>query len=137
MLPQAPRPQTTNDYQTLFPKESEQKKVNADEQTVALFARSQELNAQIRTNEEELNKIKLHIMEKMQDAQELMYQGLLLATWKRPKASLRFDGKRFEREHPELFPSYQVPIANSRRLVIKESTVITPNKTPHSSFQED
>lgn len=129
---QAPRPQTINDFQTLFPKESEQKKVDADPQTVALITRSQELCAQIRTSEEELSKIKLHIMEKMQDAQELMFQGQLLATWKRPKAILRFDGKRFEKEHPELFPNYQVPIANSRRLVIKETAVITPTKTPHS-----
>ena len=55
----------------------------------------------------------------MQEAQELTYQGKVLATWKKPKASFRFDSKRFEITHPELFPLFQTPIQNSRRLVIK------------------
>jgi putative phage-type endonuclease len=48
------------------------------------------------------------------------YQGQVLATWKSPKQSYRLDSKKLEIEHPELIPQYQVPIQNSRRLVIKE-----------------
>jgi hypothetical protein len=44
----------------------------------------------------------------------------VLATWKSPKQSYRLDSKKLEIEHPELIPQYQVPIQNSRRLVIKE-----------------
>ena len=58
-------------------------------------------------------------MAQMRDAETLSYQDQIVATWKKPKASMRFDSKRFELEHPDLFPQYQSPIANSRRLVIK------------------
>ena len=59
-------------------------------------------------------------MGQMGEAELLTYQGQVLATWKSPKQSYRMDSKRLEIEHPELVPQYQVPIQNSRRLVIKE-----------------
>ena len=51
---------------------------------------------------------------------ETIKKGQVLATWKSPKQSYRLDSKRLEIEHPELILQYQVPIQNSRRLVIKE-----------------
>jgi putative phage-type endonuclease len=117
----APNPQTISDYQALFPAECVKKAVQADIQTAKLITYYQELNELIRAKEAEQVQIKQHIMAAMQDAQELIYEGQILASWKRPKPSLRFDSKRFELEHPDLFPCYQVPIANSRRLLIKES----------------
>ena len=59
-------------------------------------------------------------MGQMGEAEILSYQGQVLATWKSPKQSYRLDSKKLEIEHPELIPQYQVPIQNSRRLVIKE-----------------
>ena len=59
-------------------------------------------------------------MGQMGEAELLTYQGQVLATWKSPKQSYRLDSKRLEIDHPELIPQYQVPIQNSRRLVIKE-----------------
>jgi len=126
----APNPQSTGDYQTLFQTESPGKVIEADEKTAQLIAYSYELSNDIHAKEEEVGTIKQHVMAVMQDAQELLYQGRLLATWKKPKASFRFDSKRFETEHPELFPNYQVPIANSRRLVLKESKAASPHQMP-------
>ncbi len=59
-------------------------------------------------------------MRQMQDAEVLTFHGQTLATWKAPKPSLRLDAKRLTEEHPDLVHQYQVPIQNSRRLVIKE-----------------
>ena len=56
----------------------------------------------------------------MGEAELLTYQGQVLATWKSPKQSYRFDSKRLEIDYPELIPQYQVPIQNSRRLMIKD-----------------
>jgi len=129
----APKPQNIKDYQMLFQKESCGKVAQANAQTIALINHSHTLSEQIRATEEDLNKIKQHIMAQMQDAQELIYQGQVVATWKKPKASLRFDSKRFELEHPELFPAYQTPIANSRRLVIKELPASAHNQVTQLS----
>jgi len=56
----------------------------------------------------------------MGEAELLTYQGQVVATWRSPKQSYRLDSKRLEIEHPELIGQYQLPIQNSRRLVIKE-----------------
>jgi hypothetical protein len=74
----------------------------------------------------EVSHIKQTIMGQMGEAELLTYQGQTVATWRSPKQSFRLDGKRLEAEHPELVELYQVPIQNSRRLVIKEA--INPNK---------
>ncbi len=59
-------------------------------------------------------------MGQMQDAELLTFHGQTLTTWKAPKPSLRLDSNRLTEEHPDLIQYYQVPIKNSRRLVIKE-----------------
>jgi putative phage-type endonuclease len=115
----APDAKTMGDYQKLFTKEVSGKTIEATEQTRLLIESFKEINTTIDSKEQELEQIKKSLMHEMQEAQELTYQGKILATWKRPKASFRFDSKRFECEHPDLFPLYQTPIQNSRRLVIK------------------
>jgi putative phage-type endonuclease len=114
-----PDAKTIGDYQKLFAKEVPGKTLEATEQTRLLIDTVKEINTVIDAKEQELEQIKKMLMEQMQEAQELTYQGKVLVTWKRPKASVRFDSKRFEMEHPELFPLFQTPIQNSRRLVIK------------------
>jgi putative phage-type endonuclease len=114
-----PTGQTVGDYQKLFGEEVPGKTKEASDEIRALIKTIKDINAVMNTKEQELEAIKKLIMEQMQEAQELIYEGKVLATWKRPKASFRFDSKRFEAEHPDLFPLYQVPIQNSRRLVIK------------------
>ena len=114
-----PDPKTLADYQKLFAKEVPGKTIEASDQICMLIDTVKDINAVIDAKKQELEDIKKTIMAQMQEAQELTYQGKVLATWKKPKPSFRFDSKRFELEHPELFPQYQTPIQNSRRLVIK------------------
>jgi len=114
-----PAPQSTLDCQVLFKNETTGKAIEAQAGTAALIAQFSEWAEKIHHAELQVETIKKSIMENMQDAQELTYQGQILATWKKPKPSLRFDTKRFEHEHPELVSLYQKPIQNSRRLVIK------------------
>jgi predicted phage-related endonuclease len=120
VLPDSPPDaKTLGDYQKLFAKEVPGKTVEATEQTHLLIESAKAINTVIDAKEQELEQIKKLLMQEMQEAQELTYQGKILATWKKPKASFRFDSKRFECEHPALFPLFQTPIQNSRRLVIK------------------
>jgi putative phage-type endonuclease len=115
-----PPAQCESDYQQLFQKEVTGKAVEADPALCELTAKLQLLNGEIKSKEMEISQIKQAIMGQMGEAELLTYQGQVLATWKSPKQSYRLDSKRLELDHPELIPQYQVPVQNSRRLVIKE-----------------
>lgn len=115
-----PPAQCESDYQQLFKKEVTGKAVEADHSVCELTQKLQALNSEIKSKEIEISHIKQTIMGRMGEAELLTYQGQVLATWRSPKQSYRLDSKRLEIEHPELIPQYQVPVQNSRRLVIKE-----------------
>jgi predicted phage-related endonuclease len=115
-----PPAQCASDYQHLFQKEVTGRAVEADPSICELTQKLQILNSEIQSKELEVSRIKQTIMGQMGEAELLTYQGKVLATWKSPKPSYRLDSKRLEAEHPELVPQYQVPIHNSRRLVIKD-----------------
>ena len=59
-------------------------------------------------------------MSELGEAENLTYQGEVLATWKAPKPSFRLDSKRLELEQPEPARNYKIPVQNSRRLVVKQ-----------------
>ncbi len=115
-----PPAQSEADYQQLFKKEVTGKAVEADTIVCELTSKLQLLNSEIKSKEMEISQIKQTIMARMGEAELLTYQGQVLATWKSPKQSYRLDSKRLELDHPELIPQYQVPVQNSRRLMIKE-----------------
>jgi putative phage-type endonuclease len=108
------------DYKTLFGKSIIGKSVEAPAETCELIKKLQELNQEVEQSEFEISQIKQNIMAQMQDAEVLTFQGKTLATWKAPKPSVRLDTKKLAEEHPDLVQQYQMPIQNSRRLVIKE-----------------
>ena len=118
-----PPAQSESDYQHLFKKEVTGKSVEADPSICELTSKLQFLNREIKSKELEISQIKQAIMEQMGEAELLTYQGKLLATWRSPKQSYRLDSKRLEKERPELISQYQIPIQNSRRLVIKEALI--------------
>ena len=114
-----PPAMSEQDCHTLFGKGDSSKTVEAKAETLELTKRLQLLNSEIEVREEEISSIKQSIMNQMQDAETLTYQGKVLATWKAPKPSFRLDSKRLELEHPEIASIYKIPVQNSRRLVIK------------------
>jgi len=128
-----PPAQCETDYQILFKKEVSGKAIEADPAICELTTKLQLLNSEIKSKELEISQIKQSIMGQMGEAELLTYQGQVLATWKSPKQSYRLDSKRLEIEHPELIPQYQVPIQNSRRLVIKE--LMNTSRTNDSKLQ--
>jgi putative phage-type endonuclease len=115
-----PPAQSESDYQSLFSKGNLNKCIEAQVDTFELTQQLRELNNEIDIREQKISAMKQNIMSVMKDAETLTYQGKVLATWKAPKPSLRFDHKRFEVEHPELANQYKSPIQSSRRLVFKE-----------------
>lgn len=115
-----PPPCNEGDLQMLFSKGQAQKKIEASQEIAELALRIKALNHEIEEREAQLSKYKQTIMQQMGDAEVLIYQAQILATWKAPKQSYRLDTKRLEQAHPEIASSFQIPIQNSRRLVIKD-----------------
>jgi predicted phage-related endonuclease len=115
-----PPAQSEADCQTLFSKGDPTKSVEAHSETLELRKRLALLNSEIDAREDEISAIKQNIMNQMQEAETLTYQGKVLDTWKAPKPSFRLDSKRLELEHPDITSNYKVPVHNSRRLVVKQ-----------------
>jgi hypothetical protein len=118
-----PKASSELDYQRLFHRSKQNKNVEADSETSELIQKLQELNQHIEQSETQISAIKQHIMSQMQDAEVLTLNGQTLATWRAPKPTLRIDTKRLTEELPDLVTRYQVPIHNSRRLVIKSKAI--------------
>jgi putative phage-type endonuclease len=115
-----PSAQTESDLKLLFPKSRASKSIETSKEMCELISKMQAIQSQIASYEEEISQIKQSIMGQMQDAEVMTHEGQVLATWKTPKPSTRIDTKRLAQDHPDLIAPYQVQIANSRRLVIKE-----------------
>lgn len=107
------------DCRTLFCKSIPSKYQEADQNDLELLDQLQAINADLLKHEQQLSSIKQSLMNKMQDAESLQYQGKTLVTWKAPKPSKKLDAKRFAQENPELAAQYQMEIENSRRFVVK------------------
>jgi len=111
-----------SDYKSLFSQSTQSKSVEALPDTSELIKQLTAFNRQIEQYETQISDIKQNIMAQMEDAEILTWNGQTLATWKAPKPSLRLDSKRLIEERPELAHQYQIPINNSRRLVIKTTS---------------
>lgn len=114
-----PPPNTEADCQILFSKSDSNLKAEASQEIFELSKQLEALNKQITLYEDKASVIKQSLMNTMGQAESLYYQGRLLATWKAPKQSYRLDSKRIELEQPDIYEQYQIPVNNSRRLVVK------------------
>ncbi len=132
-----PKPQSTNDCQSLFAKAAPGKVMEASPEALKLITQLQSLETSSKDYEEQIEAIKQALMQVMADAEVLTYQGAPLITWKAPKPTYRLDAKRLSVEHPELVKSYQTPIQNSRRFVVKQLPIETIQVPLHqASFSQ-
>jgi putative phage-type endonuclease len=80
----------------------------------------------VKARQKELEQIegqaKAIIMRDMQEAEELVYSGETIATWKSAKGSEKFDAKAFQAAHPALYQQFMTQTPGSRRLLLKEKS---------------
>ena len=120
VLAKVPPPaHTEDDYQILFKQGDPSQTVEATAATIELVRQWHDLTSQSKVLDAQMGQIKQQLMETLQEAQTLTYEGQVIATWKAPKPSYRFDSKRLESEDKALYERFMMPIQNSRRLVIK------------------
>lgn len=116
----APPVQNEADCRSLFEKSIPSKAKEADQYDLELLEQLKNANHQLLSYEKQISSIKQVLMQSLQDAESLQFEGRSLVTWKTPKPSKKFDSKQFAQDYPELASQYQVEIANSRRFVVKE-----------------
>lgn len=111
--------QNESDCKMLFAKSYPGKAVEIKSDTLKLLSTLPKVQSELEQCEVRVSQIKQALMSEMQDAEVLTFDGQTIATWKSPKPSYRLDAKKLEQAHPELISQFQMPIGNSRRLVIK------------------
>ena len=105
-----PPPQTEDDYQILFKQGDPSQTIEANAATLELIDQWQRFTIQSMQLDSQMGQIKQQLMETLQEAQSLTYEGQVIATWKAPKPSYRFDSKRLELEDKALYERYTMPI---------------------------
>jgi putative phage-type endonuclease len=116
-----PPPQNERDLQTLYQSGDPKKSIEANAEIAQIAEHIRVLNTAIEEHETQISSLKQRIMQWMGEAEVLTFQDQIIATWKAPKPSFRLDTKRLEQAHPEISRSFQMPIQNNRRLLIKEN----------------
>lgn len=111
-----------HDCHSLFPIGNASQTVEADINTYELIKQLHQLNIEMKERETQISNIKQGLMQFMGNAEQLTYEGNILATWKAPKVSYRLDTKALEAQYPDICSQYKVGIQNSRRFTIKESS---------------
>lgn len=114
-------PQLTNvrDVLLKFNRHTDGKDIEVDEETFKVYEDLKEVRAEldplVKRKEELEDRLKMAFM----DAEGITYGGDLLATYKAPKPSRKFDAKAFQAENPELAERYTSEQQGARRLLLK------------------
>lgn len=116
----APPTQNVNDLRILYPYDQPGQKADACQELYVAHQNYYKLSAELSQIKDELETIKSQFMKAMGPAQELIYEGKILATWKNTKPAKRLDTQAFKTAHPEVAEKFMVEGVVSRRFCIKE-----------------
>lgn len=109
-----------SDVKRLFPVEQEGKTSVADLATVQLVARYKTLSVQAKAYDAELSEIKDKLIVAIGASEKLTTEdGVVLATYKAPKPTLKLDTKAFKEAEPETWQRFATEQQGERRLLIK------------------
>jgi len=114
-----PEPANLNDLKVLYPRTTTGKEVEARAELLDTVNRLREVKETISPMEEEKEKLEEQVRIAFLDAEILTHQGVMIATYKQSKDTLKFNQKQFETENPELAQRYYSIVPGSRRLLIK------------------
>ena len=117
-----PAPINVQDAALLFPKESSDSSVEANEALLESIRLYQDSCAKSQVLSTECDRLKLEILNYMGHAEKLTHADKTLATWKRAKASKRIDTKALAQAHPEIAAVFTTSVLGSRRFLLKDAS---------------
>ena len=111
----APPAQSINDLRILYPYDKSGEKAQSSQQLYENCIKYHTLNKELSHISDELEIIKKEIMQSMGSAQELTYEGKVLATWKNTKPAKRLDTQSLKASFPDMCEQFMVEGVVSRR----------------------
>lgn len=114
-----PPPITGADVASMYKSHTPGKIIFATEELQDKIAELKNLKLMLKQQEEMSAKIVDMLQMVMGDAESIFIDGIPAVTWKQSKDSARFDSKRFEAEHPDLYRQYLAQQSGSRRFLVK------------------
>lgn len=95
-----------NDVDAKWAEATQGRFINGGPSTFEMIHKMSQNKAKIKELESENDIIEGQIKELMEDAEAIIHCDIPVVTWKNQKASRRFNAKRFELEHPDLYEQY-------------------------------
>lgn len=115
-----PLPAETTEQARLMWPESRKAAKDASSALEQACAALKAVKANIKSLEEQEEKLALMIQRELQDADTLVdISGQVLATWKSAAASKKFDAKLFQQAMPDIYQQFVREVPGSRRFLIK------------------
>jgi len=122
---QEPLPINVDDILLKNPRHVIGKTIEADEALVASCSELKTVKEEISVLDSRKKELESELKMSIGDAEALIAPGgsiakpTILATWKAAKDSIKFNEKKFQSEHPDLYSQYQYEMAGSRRFLLK------------------
>lgn len=114
-----PDPVNVRDITTKFSRHMDGKVVEVGDDILDAYHELVGLKKEIAPLEERKKELEDAMKMAFEDAEAIAYDGAVLATWKAPAASMKFDDKAFKSANPELWAQYAKPVQAARRLLVK------------------
>lgn len=120
-----PEAVSITDISLKFPRSSADKSIEATQEIIDKVQTLRSLKPQIDNLTSQKKELEDAIKATMADAETIVLPGTLetnpsvLCTYKSAKDGVKFDEKRFAKEHADLYAEYMIPTIGSRRFLLK------------------
>ncbi len=102
-----------------YNRHTDRKIIECSDEVFTAYQNLKEVHTELKALEEREAALEETIKMAFADAEALSYGGDTIATWKAPKASLKFDAKAFQADHPDLAKPYMKESQGARRFLLK------------------
>ncbi len=116
---QEPSAVSVADVLLKYNRHTDRKIIECSDEVFTAYQNLKEVRTELKALEERETALEDTIKVAFGDAEALSYGGDTIATWKAPKASLKFDAKAFQAEHPDLAKPYMKETQGARRFLLK------------------
>lgn len=114
-----PEAVSVDDLLIKYPTHKDGKSIEASEAIYNASQRLKTIKAEIEQLTSSADELTSSIKVAIGDAEALMFNGSIIATWKAAKPSMKFDSTSFKADHPDFYDKYIKETPGSRRFVLK------------------